>query len=250
MLPVTRRNTIKELLLENKSVVVTDLSKKFDVAEETVRRDLKQLEEEGFLIRTYGGAFIQEGSTNKVNYMLRMEAYIKEKKIIANKALKLIENGESIYLDDSTTAFYLAKELKNKRITVLTNSQIILNELSGVENIKLISTGGYLSQETMSYTGKVALDSLSNLYVDKSFVSCRMVSLERGATDSIEENAQIRKVVISHSNLSYLLVDETKIDNTSLFKICDLKDLDGIISNKSFPCKWKDYSKNSKLKLY
>lgn len=250
MLPINRRNIIKELLLENKSVVVTDLSKRFHVAEETIRRDLKQLEEDGFLVRTYGGAFIQEGSTNKVNYNLRMEAYIKEKKIIADKALKLIDNGDSIYLDESTTCFYLAKKLKNKRITVITNSQIILNEISYFENIDLISIGGYLSKETMSFTGKVALDSLSNLYVDKAFVSCRKCSLEGGVTDSISENAQIRQMVLSHSNLSYLLVDDTKIDNTSLFKICDIKNLNGIICNKPFSSKWKEYCKNLKVNLY
>lgn len=250
MLAVTRRNKIKEILLENKSVVVTDLSEQFHVAEETIRRDLKQLEQEGFLIRSYGGAFIQEGSTNKIDYLLRMESYVKAKKTIAKKAHDLIEHGDSIFLDDSTTSYYLAETLLDKRITVLTNSQIILSKISSYQNLNLLSTGGFFDKNTMSYSGKIALDTISNLYMDKSFFSCRMASVEKGLTDSLDESARLRVILMKNSKKNILLVDETKMNKISLHKISDLKNVDAIISNKSFPEKWINYSKKHNIDMY
>ena len=107
MLAVARKTQIKDILLEKKSVTVVELSKRFSVTEETIRKDLQQLENEGFLSRTYGGAFIQDGALNDIDLTLRETAYVESKEAIADKCAELIHHGDSVFLDASTTATFL-----------------------------------------------------------------------------------------------------------------------------------------------
>ena len=102
MLAVARKTKIKDLLLEKKSVTVTELSKKYNVTEETIRRDLQQLENEGFLTRTYGGAYIQDGVLNDIDLTLRETACVESKEAIGIKCTELIHHGDTIFLDAST----------------------------------------------------------------------------------------------------------------------------------------------------
>ena len=95
MLPIDRRNYIKNILAEKKSVTVSELSKEFNVTEETIRRDLNLLEKEGVLIRTYGGAFIQEGTLNVIDYSLREANHVESKKIAEN--VSNLYNGDSVF---------------------------------------------------------------------------------------------------------------------------------------------------------
>ena len=142
MLAVTRKSEIKDIVLEKKSVTVTELAKIFSVTEETIRRDLKQLESEGFLTRTYGGAFIQDGVENNIDLSIRETAYLKNKQAIASRCRELIHNGDSIFLDSSTTTLTIAKAINDMRLTVVTNSLMIINELCDKANIHLIAIGG------------------------------------------------------------------------------------------------------------
>ena len=142
MLAVTRKTKIKEIILERKSITVLELAKRFSVTEETIRRDFKQLEDEGFLTRTYGGAFIQDGVANNIDLTIRETAYTENKQNIAEKCQNIINNGDSIFLDSSTTALQIAKAIKNMRLTVSSNSLLIINELCEKENIHLVTLGG------------------------------------------------------------------------------------------------------------
>ena len=127
MLAVARKTQIKDILLEKKSVTVVELSKRFSVTEETIRKDLQQLENEGFLSRTYGGAFIQDGALNDIDLTLRETAYVESKEAIADKCAELIHHGDSVFLDASTTATFLAKRIRNMRLTIVTNSLMAID---------------------------------------------------------------------------------------------------------------------------
>ena len=177
MLAIARKNKIKDILNEYKSITVTELSNNFNVTEETIRRDLKTLEDEGFLSRTYGGAFIQSGAENNVDISLREVAYVDSKTAIATMCKNLIHNGDSIFLDCSTSANFVARAITHKRLTVVTNSLLIVDNLSGYDNIKLVVVGGTLNKEHKAFVGSVALASLDELYVDKIFMSSRSISL-------------------------------------------------------------------------
>jgi len=221
MLAVTRKNQIKDIIQEKKSVSVSELALKFSVTEETIRRDLKFLEDEGFLTRTYGGAFIQDGVENEVDLDIRETVYEDSKKAIAKKALELIHNGDTIYLDTSTTAYYIAKAIWDMNLTVLTNSLLIVDFLSKFENIRIICIGGQFSHKSKSFIGRSTQKVLGYYFVDKTFMSCRSLSMEHGITDSNEETAIIRQNLLDRSNKIYIIADYSKFDKTSFVNICD-----------------------------
>lgn len=250
MLAVTRKLKIKEIIQEQKSVTVSALSKKFSVTEETIRRDLKALEKEGTLNRTYGGAFIQDGVQNDINIEIRETVYIKEKNIIAEKAKKLISNGDSIFLDGSTTALFICNTIKDMRITVLTNSLKIMNSLSESENISLITVGGKFYKKNMDFIGAKAIETIQSYFLDKAFVSCRSLSIENGITDSNEYISEIRKTVISRSAKSYVIADNSKFNKTSFLKVSDFSDIDGVITDSPLDKDWNNFLNKNNVYVY
>lgn len=250
MLAVTRRNQIREILLEKKSVTVTELAGTFDVTEETIRRDLQLLENEGFLSRTYGGAFITEGVLNEVDLTLRETAYLDSKEKIAAQCASLVHHGDTVFLDASTTAAVVSKWLRNMRITVVTNSLMVVDQLKDAEPIHLILIGGTYSAKSKAFNGGLTLQDLRNYYVDKTFMSCRSVSLEHGVTDSNEELAELRRLLLTASNQVYLIADRSKIGKTSFVRICDFESIDGLISDHTFDDEWKQFLEEKNVTLY
>lgn len=241
MLAVTRKANIKEIILEKKSITVLELAKLFSVTEETIRRDLKQLEDEGFLTRTYGGAFIQDGVGNNVDLTIRETAYTENKQNIAEKCRDIIKNGDSIFLDSSTTALQIAKTVKNMRLTVASNSLLIINELCEKENIHLITLGGTYLPDDKAFSGNITLKNLEQYYFDKVFMSCRSLSMEHGITDSHEPTASIRQNLIKRGQKIYIAADFSKFGKTSFITISDFAPITGLITDKSLSRKWLDF---------
>ena len=130
MLAIERRNEILEKLQIEKKVVVSELSQLFHVSEETIRRDLEKLENDGLVIKSYGGAVLNEHSIFELPFNIRKNQRVVEKQKIAREVAKLVHDGESMMLDASSTAVYVTKALKEKKkLTVITNSVEILVEL-------------------------------------------------------------------------------------------------------------------------
>ena len=250
MLAVTRKAKIKEIILEKKSVVVSELAKTFSVTEETIRRDLKACEDDGFLIRTYGGAFIQDGVQNEVELSVRETAYTNSKQLIADKCAEIVRNGDSIFLDASTTALFIAKSICNMRLTILTNSLKVINFLSDYSNIRLITIGGLFVPNNMSFVGRGALQSLENYYLDKTFMSCRSLSMTQGITDSNESMSEIRQKLLTRSNNVYVVADYSKFDKTSFLNICDFSDIHGLITDKHLDQDWISFLEGNDVTYY
>ena len=153
MLAAERKQQIKEIIIAKKSASVAALSKQFGVTGETIRRDLKALEKEGVLMRTHGGAFIQSGVENLIDIDLRKTVYIDEKELIAKRCYGLVNNGDAIFLDNSTTCYHVAKALSDLNITVVTNNLMIMNLFAQSENIRLVSVGGEFSIKEQAFFG-------------------------------------------------------------------------------------------------
>lgn len=249
MLAVTRKNKIRDILTERKSVTVAELSRHFEVTEETIRRDLKALEDIGFLTRTYGGAFIQDGVENNVNVSIREVAYTESKTAIARTCRELIRNGDSIFLDASTTALFIAKAIQNMRLTVVTNSLLIVDALADCENIRLICIGGSLSRDYKAFHGNVAAQALDSFYLDKTFMSCRSLSMEHGITDASENVGAIRHKLLSRSNEIYLIADYSKFNKTSFLHICDFQDLSAIVSDFKYTPEWREFLAKNDVRI-
>ena len=165
MLPMQRREKIKAILREQKSVTVLELMEYFNVTNETIRRDLLALEEEGFVSRVHGGAYIEGGTTNEINISLRRTTHSAQKQQIAAVCERIIQNGDSIFLDSSTTANYIAEKLTNYRLTVLTNSIQIINTLASFSGISLIMVGGNFDKKSQSFYGTRALEFVRSYHV-------------------------------------------------------------------------------------
>lgn len=249
MLAMERRARIKTRVMENKSVIVSQLAREFSVNEETIRRDLKALEKEGVLTRTYGGAFVQNGVINEVAVSLRRTAYVENKRCIAAQCVPLIHNGDTIFLDHSTTSLEIAKAIGEMEITVLTNSLLIVDWLAEKSKVQLIVIGGAFDAKDRCFSGNAMLDALESYYVDTAFISCRSLHLNHGVTDSSEQSAAIRRKIISRAEQTYLVTDHTKFDKTSFIRICGLEEINGIVTDMPMSEMWYSVGKKLGLKL-
>ena len=239
MLTIERRNMILEILKKEGRVVVSNLSAMFMVTEETIRRDLEKLEKEGIAKKTYGGAIIVENSNVDLPYVVRKELNVEGKEYIAEVISTMIEDGDHIMLDASSTAVNIAKHLKNKKnLTIITNSIEILLELSDVTGWKVLSTGGSLREGSLSLVGYQAEKMISTYHVDKTIISCKGVDIEKGITDSNEMDAHIKKLMLVSTNKKILAIDHSKFDKISFTKIGDLSDIDVIVTDSLLNERW------------
>ncbi|MBR4030957.1 MAG: DeoR/GlpR transcriptional regulator, partial [Clostridia bacterium] len=172
MLALERQKRILELLSIDGAVMVSKLSAEMGVTEETVRRDLEKLEANELLRRTHGGAIPIDGGSYELSLEKRKALNVEVKQALAKKAVQSVASGDTIFLDASTTTFYMAKELKTmKNITVITNSLRVINELAGVEGIKLIAVGGIVSNN-QSFVGATTENFITeNYFADTMFFS-------------------------------------------------------------------------------
>jgi len=238
MLAVERQKKIMQILHREGIVKVSETSVSFGVSEETIRRDLQKLEKDGGLSRTYGGAYITKSVNPDIHVSIRESFYLEGKEDIGVICAEMIEEGDTIFLDSSTTALHIAEKIKHEeRITVVTNSVKVITTLADSE-IKIIGCGGSLRPRSMSLVGNEAECTLNHYYTDKAFVSCTSVDLDRGLTDTNEQEARIRKLMLERSAKKILIADATKFGKISFAAICPLTEIDIVVSDKLFSSEW------------
>ena len=227
-----RENQYVNLLVQ-KPHSVKELSEKLFISEPTVRRDIKILEKRELVVCRRGIVSLKINSPDqRIPLFIRHLEQSEEKRLIARKAARYIKDGYVIMLDASTTAFHLLAYLTTfKNILVITNGAKTALESASM-GIKTICTGGELMTESFCYVGTDAESVLKNYNADLAFFSCRGISENNIATDnSILENA-MRKIMIKNSKKSYLLCDSSKIGKVYLNTLCNVKDLEGLITEK------------------
>jgi DeoR family L-fucose operon activator len=233
MLVAERYEKIVGLVNDRGSIRVTELSELCQVTEETIRRDLDRLEKSGRLRRSHGGAVNVKDHHPETPYGEREIMHAEEKRRIAKEAVKRIQPNDRILLDASTTAWYMAANLPDIPLTVLTNSIKVALELSIKEKIQVISTGGLLSQRSLSFVGPLAERTLDAYHVDKCFFSCKGVHLERGISESNELQAQVKQRMIGISDQVFLLADSSKFGMQSFTHVGELDGVSEIITDQS-----------------
>jgi DeoR/GlpR family transcriptional regulator of sugar metabolism len=242
MLALERRNLILEKLQEEKRVVVSELSQMYRVSEETIRRDLDKLEKEGLAIKSYGGAVINEDFSIELPFNVRKNQNVAGKQRMAEIAASLINDGEQIFLDASTTAVFVAKALKEKEnLTVITNSIEILLELSDVSGWNIISTGGVMKEGYLAFVGSRTEEVIRSYFADKAILSCKSIHQEKGLMESREEIAFAKKNMISSARKKILVVDSTKFDQTAFSKGGDIREVDVVVTDAKPSDSWMEY---------
>ncbi len=233
MLPIERKSQILEFLQKYKTVTVAELSKKYNVTEETIRRDLEKLEQEGLAQKTYGGAILSQALKSDLPFKIREQFMREEKLTIAKKIFNIVNDGENIILDSSSTSFVIAKLLKQKKkLTIITNSVEILLEMSSSKNITILSTGGLLRDSYLSLVGKTAENMLRQFNADKAIISCKGLDKIKGVTDSNETEVHVKQVMIDCCKKAILAVDSSKFKQVYFSKIASISDFDTIVSEK------------------
>lgn len=250
MLAVERRQAILESLREQGSVTVADLSTRFGVSEETIRRDLTKMEGAGQLHKTYGGAFIATGMHIEVPVTLRELTYVEGKHQIGMLAADLVQNGDTIFLDASTTAIHIAEAIiEKKNLIVITNALRVVEALAPAPSIKVICTGGTLRPSSLTLVGKAAETAVGSYFADKAFICCDGIHRRHGVTDANEKEAEVRKQMMEQAERSYLIVDATKFDKTSFVHMADFDAFDMLITDRPPDAEWRATLEEHRVEL-
>ena len=240
MLAVDRRQSIFDLLQERGSVTVVELSRRFEVSEETIRRDLSKMEASGLLSKTYGGAFINAGMHLEVPVAMREHTRVEAKSRIAAICANLVHNGDTIFLDGSSTAVRIAESILEKRnLIVLTNALRVAETLSRGAAMKVILTGGTLRPTTLTMVGKAAENSVLTYFADKAFVCCDGVHRQHGITDANEKEAVVRQAMMHRSESSILVADSSKFNKTSFVHLADFSDFAVVVTDEALDEDWQ-----------
>ena len=222
---------ILSILETNDHASIEEIASAIFASPSTVRRRLTAMEQKGLLIRTHGGAQLK----NEIfpSFSLRSQQNISAKKQIARSALKLIKNGDIIFLDGSTSAFFIAEYLKEfNDIRVITNGIDTLSLLSK-NNFQAYSTGGRISEQNRSVlVGGFAETVINSLRADVAFFSAQAVGKDGEVYDCFEEENLLRKHMMKQAKKRVLLCDGAKLNRSSHFRLCNISEVDYIVSER------------------
>lgn len=229
---INRHMHILEKLDQQKKVEVEMLANELNVSEMTVRRDLEKLETNGELVRTFGGAIPVQTISNEISYKDKKVKNVLQKRMIAEKAVEKIENNHIIFLDSGTTTLEISKKILSLdlNLTVITNDISIANVLMD-SNIDVIVLGGHLQNNTGSILGTLTFDLIKKLNADLFFLGAHAVDEEYGITAPSIEKAQVKIAMMQSSKEVILVTDKSKYGNKALFKVCELDEINEIITD-------------------
>lgn len=223
-------------------MVVSELSQRFGVSEETIRRDLDRLDKDGLAVKSYGGAVLNENASIDMPFNVRKKRNITGKQRIARLVAELVESGDHIILDASSTAVFIARALKDKKnLTVITNSIEIMIELAEMPGWKIISPGGSLREGYLALGGPQVQEGLRAYHVEKAFLSCKGADLEAGLTDGNEDFAETKRVMMRCARETILVADSTKLDAVGFAHICGVEEIDAMVLDRRPPQHWLEY---------
>ena len=224
---------IFEFLSKKQFAQVEEIAQALDVSASTVRRKLTALQERGLVIRKHGGASLADVNEYYPSFTFRAHQNSLEKKKIALQAIKLIKNGDLIFLDGSTSAYYIAEYLSEfNDLRVVTNSIDTLSLLSK-KNICGYSTGGRISNANRSVlVGEKAIVDVCAYHADIAFFSASSISKNGEVFDCFEEENVIRSYMLKNTNKKVLLADNTKFGKSGQFRLCNVSDIDYIVTDQ------------------
>jgi DeoR/GlpR family transcriptional regulator of sugar metabolism len=215
MLAMARRSAILELLRNTGAVTVTEVETRFGVSPMTARRDLAELARQGVARRTHGGAVLPSISAQEDSFAQRVGVATTAKARLAEAAVEMLNPRETVFLDSSSTAYFVARRIVELGIgvTVITNSLPAMEAIAAGEtpNLRLIGVGGTLRPLTRSYVGPYAVHTVLGHFADRMFLSVKGVTSDGTLTDADELEAEVKRSMIGQSEEAVLLLDESKL---------------------------------------
>lgn len=228
-----RRAQVLKELKEKRRVTIEGLAKELDVSTMTIRRDLKRLADEDIVTLVHGGAVYNEGGAYLPALTAREKKMRREKSAIAEYCAQQIPEGSAVYLDNGSTTLEIADALLGKKnIAVLSHSLPVLNILSNARDIQLISVSGIYEPRAKGFFGDLALRMIREFRIDIAFLGVTAVDAEDGVMSAVFYEQALKKVLIERAKKKILAVDHTKIGGSSFLKVCDLRAVDGIVTDR------------------
>jgi DeoR family transcriptional regulator, fructose operon transcriptional repressor len=231
-----RKRFIMDKLSQTQQVEVLDIIDAFQVSAITARRDLDQLEKEGLLVRTHGGAIKMrtQGQRKLFSYDEKAMLNKERKEYIGQLASTLVQESDVIFIDSGSTLFHMCSYLKTiNHLTVITNSLPVASELVGYPNIRINLIGGELDHERKAVYGLVSEITLEHYHTNKAFIGADGVSLNKGLTTYDEKEAAISRKIAASSDEVYLLCDSSKIERNSSVKFAPLSILKAMVTDNA-----------------
>lgn len=233
MIAIERKQKIIEYVEAHQLVSVSQLAEIFNVHEATIRRDLANLEQEGFLRRTHGGVVAAQKVQSEPEFSRRSMENTAEKKVIGHLAASLINEGDNIIVDSGTTTFQLIEHVVLfENLTIITNDINIAAELRMYPNIKTFVTGGMLTPESYMLNGFHTNEILRSFQVDKAFIGTPAFHFDKGITHFDEHLVSAKKEMIASADEIIVMTDHTKIGKVSLHSIASIDKINWLVTDE------------------
>jgi DeoR/GlpR family transcriptional regulator of sugar metabolism len=231
-----RMRRVLELLETKEGIHVSELADAFSVSEVTIRQDLSELARQGLVARVRGGVRALQRGQSELAFDVRLRLQAAEKRAMARAAAEMVGDGEAVALDSSTSAYYLALELRRKReLVVVTNGLLIAAALAESPGVNVLVTGGMLRLPAMSLVGDVAAEALRATRIDKGFFGARGLSLERGLMDLNPEEVRLKQELAAACERVIGIFDGTKWNRSALLSFVPAERVDAIVTDAGAP---------------
>jgi DeoR/GlpR family transcriptional regulator of sugar metabolism len=231
-----RREQIVTLLEREGRVSVAALSERFGLSQATIRSDLDALATQGLLVRTHGGAIGSDRSDLELSFEVRRRLYSSQKQRIGDAAAAMVEDGEAIALDASTTALALADQIKGRReLTVITNGLVIAMALLEAPGVTVLMPGGFMRRDSASLTGLVGSEFLKQFNFQKGFFGAKGLTLEDGLTDVNSDEVVVKRDWVAYARRVIAIVDSSKWGRVGFASFASIDQIDCVISDEGAP---------------
>lgn len=245
-----RRKHILNHIVKDGFVKVSELAKAFGVTQTTIRKDLTYLETQGLLQRAHGSALMQSQHAVDINLSTKRLINFEAKQKIAKKAVSLIKNEESILIASGSTITVFAENLKPmSRLNVVSITVNISAHLGEIPGITVMQVGGILYGNTLSVLGAEASKTIENLYCSKAFFGVDGIDMEYGLTCGTGEEASITQKMMQSSQTTVVLADSSKFGKRGFARICEIGDIDILITDSGLPMDIRQKIENMGVKL-
>lgn len=252
MLKIERQNLIDQEIRKAGFVLVPSLSEALDCSEETIRRDLREMESAGKLVRTHGGAYLVEKYDKGYPIELRKSYMQHTKERMADVAIREIQENDMVMLDSSTTCLAIAEAILTRQmnVTLITNSLAICNLFSEANtNISVVGIGGVFRRRTSSFADPNTVEALRHYYADKAFISCPKLSVEFGLSDNHISEANVRRQMLKSAQTKIIVADHTKFEGTANHLFDGLENVNTIITDQRLPEDFAAFAERRKIKI-
>lgn len=246
MLSKDRQKIILDMIYQFGSVKVSELSTKFDVHEETIRRDIKALALKWDVEPVYGGAILKNPlttpSVQEITMHSKRTEHYEEKQFLAKKAAALIQPGETIGLNNGSSVEYILDYIEGKKpLNIVTLNVHIATKAMMMDGIDVFIPCGKLRPKSGSIIGSDAVKYIQTFTLDRCFCGISAINLSRGICHPNSEEVEGNKAMVEISKKTYIVADSSKMQQSAPFKMLDLADVDAFIADEHFPKEYREY---------